>query len=155
MDQPATIAWKYMASLIRVEDLPMVAAHLLAAGHDSPSLRDLAGRSRHEHPAEIRQLFGHTMEELGIQIPDYETAERCLLHHMATQLSAGAMSLKETTARVWQGIEAVTDPERKFVAAVGLEYHLDYMSPEEIRAWENAVRLAATTLSGAAFPHAQ
>jgi DNA-binding IclR family transcriptional regulator len=65
------------------------------------------------------------------------------------------MSLKETTARVWQGIEAVTDPERKFVAAVGLEYHLDHMSPEEIRAWENAVRLAATTLSGTAFPHAQ
>ncbi len=77
MDQPATIAWKYAASLIRVEDLPMVAADLLAAGHDSPSLRDLAGRSRHEHPADIRELFGHTMEELGIQIPDYETAERC------------------------------------------------------------------------------
>ncbi|MFF2214054.1 hypothetical protein [Streptomyces antibioticus] len=155
MDQPATLAWKYAASLIRVEDLPMVAAHLLAAGHDSPSLRDLAGRTRHEHPADIRELFGHTMEELGIQIPDYETAERCLLHHMATQLSAGALSPKEAAARVWQGIEAVTDPERTFVAAVGLEYQLDFMSPEEIRAWENAVRRAAKTLSATAFPHAQ
>ncbi|NYV75787.1 hypothetical protein [Streptomyces sp. UH6] len=88
-------------------------------------------------------------------MPDYETAERRLLHHMATQLSAGAMSPKEAAGRVWQGIEAVTDPERKFVAAVGLEYHLDHMSAEEVRAWENAVRLAAKNLSGTAFPHAQ
>ncbi|MFJ1732956.1 hypothetical protein [Streptomyces sp. NPDC088254] len=155
MDEPATIAWKYAANLICEEDLPMLAAHLLAAGHDSPSLRDLAGRSRREHPAEIRQLFGHTMEELGIQIPDCETAERCLLHHMATELTAGALSPKMAADRVWQGIEALTDPEREFVAAVGLEYHLDFMSPEEVRAWENAVRLAAKTLAGTAFPHTQ
>jgi len=155
MDQPATIAWKYEANLIREEDLPMLAAHLLAAGQDSPSLRDLAGRSRREHPAEIRQLFGHIMEELAIRIPDYETAERCLLHHMATQLSAGAMSPKEAATRVGQGIEALTDPEREFVAAVGPEYPLDFMSPEEIRAWENAVRLSAKTLAGTAFPYPQ
>lgn len=155
MDQPATIAWKYEANLICEEDLPMLAAHLLAAGHDSPSLRDLAGRSRREHPAEIRWLFGHTMEELGIRIPDYETAERCLLHHMATQLSASAISPKEAATRVWQGIEALTDPEREFVAAVGPEYHLDFMSPEEVRAWEIAVRHSAKTLAGTAFPYAQ
>lgn len=121
MDQPATIAWKYEANLIREEDLPMLAAHLLAAGQDSPSLRDLAGRSRREPPAEIRQLFGHIMEELAIRIP----------------------------------VEALTDPEREFVAAVGPEYHLDFMSPEEIRAWENAVRLSAKTLAGTAFPYPQ
>jgi hypothetical protein len=156
MDQTAAIAWKYAASLICEEDLPMVAANLLAAGHDSPSLRDLAGRSRREHPAEIRRLFGHTMEELGIQIPDYETAQRCFLHHLATELSAGAVSPKEAAARVWQQeIETLTDPEREFVAAVGLEYHLDFMSPEEVRAWENAVRLAAKTLAGTASPHPQ
>jgi hypothetical protein len=155
MDQPATVAWKYAANLICVEDLPMVAAHLLAAGHDSPSLRDLAGRSRHEHPAETHQLFGHAMEELGFQIPDHETAERCLLHHMAAQLSADAMSPAEAAARVWQGIEALTDPEQKFVAAVGLEYHLDFMSPEKLRGWENAVRLTAKTLAATTFPHAQ
>lgn len=31
MDEPATIAWKYAANLICEEDLPMLAAHLLAA----------------------------------------------------------------------------------------------------------------------------
>ncbi|MFF9623809.1 hypothetical protein [Streptomyces griseosporeus] len=155
MDQPATLAWKYAASLIHEEELPMLAAHLLAAGHDSPSLCDLAGRSRREHPATIRRLFGHAMDELGILIPDDETAERCLLHHLATQLAAGAMSPAEAAARVWQGTEALTDPEQEFVAAVGLEYHLDFMSPEELRAWENTVRLAAKTLAGTDFPHAQ
>jgi hypothetical protein len=155
MDQPATLAWKYAASLIYEEDLPMLAAHLLAAGHDSPSLRDLASRSRREHPATIRRLFGHAMEELGVLIPDDETAERCLLHHMATQLSVGAMSPAEVAGRIWKGIEALTGPEQKFVAAVGMEYHLDFMSPEELRAWENTVRLAAKTLAGTAFPHVQ
>ncbi|MDH6522697.1 hypothetical protein M2163_000795 [Streptomyces sp. SAI-135] len=150
MDEPATIAWKYVANLISVEDLPMLAAHLLTVGQDSPSLRDLAGRSRHEHPADLRQLFGHTMEELGIQIPDYETAERRFLHHMATELSSGALSPKIAAHRVWQGIEALTDPEREFVAAVGLEYHLDFMSPDEVRAWEKAVRLTAKNLAGTA-----
>ncbi|MFF0597540.1 hypothetical protein [Streptomyces antibioticus] len=74
---------------------------------------------------------------------------------MATQLSAGALSPKEAAARVWQGIEAATDPERTFVAAVGPEYLLDFMSPEEVRAWENTVRRTAKTLSATAFPHAQ
>lgn len=47
------------------------------------------------------------------------------------------------------------DPEREFVAAVGLEYHLDFMSPEEVRAWENAVRLATRTLARTALPNLQ
>ncbi|MCK8434949.1 hypothetical protein G3I77_18530 [Streptomyces sp. D2-8] len=120
--------------------------------HTEP-LRDLAGRSQREHPAEIRQLFGSAMEKLGIQIPDFETAERCLLHHLAAELSAGAMSPKEAAARVWQGIEALTECEREFVAAVGPEYYLDYLPPEGLRAWETAVRLAAETLAGTVFPH--
>jgi hypothetical protein len=93
------------------------------------------------------------MEELGIQVPDDETAERCLLHHMATQLSAGALPPKEAAARICQGIEALTDPERELVAAVGLEYHLDFASPEEIRAWEIAIRRTAKTLAGTDFPY--
>ena len=126
--------------MIFPEDLPMVAADLLAAGYDSSSLRDLAGRSRREDTTEIDQLFVSTMNELGMSVPDGETAERCLLHHMATQLSADAISPREAAVRVWQGIASLTDPEREFVAAVGEEYCLDYLSPE--------------ALAGAEFPRA-
>lgn len=95
------------------------------------------------------------MDELAIPIPDNETAERCLLHHMATRLSADAVSPRDAAARVWQGIASLTESEREFVQLAGEEYYLDYLSPEDFRAWENAVRLAAETLARTAFPHAQ
>jgi hypothetical protein len=155
MEQLAAVAWKYVAGVVFPEDLPMVAAHLLAAGYDSPSLCDLAGRTRREDTAEIDQLFLSTMGELGIRVPDGETAERCLLHHMATQVCAGAVSPREAAARVWQGIASLTEPERAFVHAVGDEYDLDYLSSESLGAWENTVRIAAATLAGTAFPWAR
>ncbi|MFF7156814.1 hypothetical protein [Streptomyces sp. NPDC008139] len=155
MDQPAIVAWQYVVRLIFPEDLPMAAAHLLAAGYDSPSLCDLAGLSRHAETAEIDELFDEAMDELGVRIPDDETAERCLLHHMATRLRAGAVSPRDAAARIWQGIASLTEAEREFVQAVGEEYYLDYLSPEDLRAWENAVCRAAQTLAEAAFPVAE
>jgi hypothetical protein len=100
MDQPATVAWQYVVRLIFPEDLPTAAAHLLAAGYDSPSLCDLAGPSRRAETAEIDELLDGAMDELGVPIPDEETAERCLLHHMATQLGAGAISPRDAAARI-------------------------------------------------------
>lgn len=155
MDQPATVAWQYVARLIFPEDLPMAAAHLLAAGYDSPSLSDLAGLSRRAETAEIDELFEGAMDELGVRIPDAETAERCLLHYMAARLCAGAVSPRDAAARIWQGIASLTEAERNFVQAVGEEYYLDYLSPEDLRAWENVVRIEAQTLALAAFPVAE
>ncbi|MFJ4408878.1 hypothetical protein [Streptomyces sp. NPDC088910] len=155
MDQLATVAWQYVVRLIFPEDLPMAAAHLLADGYDSPSLRELAGLSRRAETAEIDELFDRAMAELGVRIPDGETAERCLLHHMATRLCAGAVSPRVAAARIWQGLASQTKAEREFVQAVGEEYYLDYLSPEGLRAWENAVLLTAQTLAQAAFPVAE
>lgn len=154
MPSPNTVAWHYVARLIYPEDLPMAGADLLAAGYDSPSLRDLAGRSRRQDTAELDGLFVSAMDELGVRIPDDETAERCLLHHLATQLSVGSMSPRQAAARVWQGITAFTSAERAFVEAVGEEYYLDYLSPDEFRSWENTVHLAASTLAESAAPTA-
>nr|WSX75804.1 hypothetical protein OH826_19285 [Streptomyces sp. NBC_00899] len=155
MDQPTTVAWQYLVRLIFPEDMPMAAAHLLAAGYDSPSLCDLAGLCRRAETAEIDELFEGAMDELGVRVPDDETAERCLLHHMATQLCAGAVSPRDAAARVWQTIASLTEAEREFVQAVGEEYYLDYLSPEELRSWENSVRLAAQALARTAFPAAE
>lgn len=78
--------------------------------------------------------------QVGIQIPDDETAGRCLLHHMATRLSAGAVSPREAAAPFWQGTVPLTNPERAFVQAVGQENYLDHLSTEDLRSWENALR---------------
>ncbi|MGW5353650.1 hypothetical protein ACWERV_24445 [Streptomyces sp. NPDC004031] len=152
MDQPATVAWQYVARVVFPEDLPMAAARLLAAGYDSPSLCELAGLSRRAETAAIDELFDGAMEELGIRVPDDEIAGRCLMHHIAAQLCAGVLSPRDAAARVWRGIASLTEAECEFVRAVGEEYHLDYLSPDGLRAWENAVRTAARTLAQTAFP---
>ena len=46
------------------DDLPMAAAHALARGIDSPSLRELAGLSRGQS-REAVDLFRQAMDELG------------------------------------------------------------------------------------------
>ncbi|WP_405877527.1 hypothetical protein OG762_03095 [Streptomyces sp. NBC_01136] len=151
MDRVFAIAWQYVVGLVSPEDLPMEAAQLLAVGLDSPALRDLAGRSRRDDTAEFRGLFQQAVGELGTAIPDEETAERCLLHYLAGQLAAGAMTPGEVAARVWQGLTAAqTGPERAFLQAVGDEYHVDFIAgeqPDAFHAWETALRSAAERLN--------
>ncbi|MEV7856488.1 hypothetical protein [Streptomyces sp. NPDC088183] len=153
MDQVFAVAWQYVVGLLPPEELPMEAAKLLAVGLDSPALRDLAGCSRREDTVEIEGLFRQAVGELGTAIPDEETAERCLLHHLAGQLAAGTKTPGEVAARVWQGATltaAQTGPERAFLLAVGDEYHVDFISvkhPDAFQAWETALRSAAEQLS--------
>lgn len=45
-------------------DLPMLAAHWLVEGYDSPLLREMAGLSR-RHSTEARQMFEAVLAELG------------------------------------------------------------------------------------------
>jgi hypothetical protein len=49
---------------IRDADLPMLAAHWLTQGYDSPLLRELAGLS-HNQATEAREMFGAVLAELG------------------------------------------------------------------------------------------
>ncbi|MER6587714.1 hypothetical protein [Micromonospora chalcea] len=51
------------------DDLAMAAAHALARGVDSPSLRELAGLSKGQS-REAVDLFRQAMEELGSPVPD-------------------------------------------------------------------------------------
>lgn len=151
MDQLFTVAWQYVIGIVQSEDLPMQAAQLLAAGMDSPALRDLAGRGRREVTTELSALFQQAVQELGGSMPDGETAERCLLHHLAGELAAGAKTPGEVAARVWQGLTAAqTETEHEFLQAVGDEYYVDYIAdeqPEAFRAWEAELRSAAQRLS--------
>ncbi|WP_157597288.1 hypothetical protein [Streptacidiphilus rugosus] len=152
MDQLFTVAWQYVVGIVRSEDLPMQAARLLAAGMDSPALRDLAGRGRREVTTELAALFRQAVHELGGSMPDQETAERCLLHHLAGRLAAGVMTPGEVAAKVWQSLTAArTDAEHAFLQAIGDDYYLDNTAdeqPEAFQAWEAELRSAARRLSG-------
>ncbi|MET7616149.1 hypothetical protein [Streptomyces sp. NPDC005408] len=57
MDRLQDSAWQYVAEVLHSEDLPMLAAHALVDGHDSPALRELAGLPRRSDATEVRELY--------------------------------------------------------------------------------------------------
>ncbi|MDF3293390.1 hypothetical protein [Streptomyces silvisoli] len=74
-----------------VEELPTIAAESLEDGLDTPGLRELAGLSRRDHPADIRALFAQAMEELGSPVPDTEEAWRQRMLWAARAMVAGTL----------------------------------------------------------------
>ena len=56
----------------RPEGMPVLAAQMLAEGHDA---RRSAGHSRRDDPRDIRQEFGQALEELGAWLPGRGAAE--------------------------------------------------------------------------------
>ncbi|MFD8702336.1 hypothetical protein ACFV1W_06900 [Kitasatospora sp. NPDC059648] len=148
-----TLSWQYVVGLAEPADLPMAAAHLLAAGLDSPALRDLAGRPRGDATDE---LFREALHELGTELPDEHTADLCLLHHLAARLSAGELSAGEVAAEVWyRCLPGDTEAEREFLDTIGPEYWVETLSygpPEGYQAWKDSVRAAAERLCRAEPP---
>jgi hypothetical protein len=72
-----------VAGILPPEELPMLAAHALVDGRDSPALRELAGLPRRSDEAEIRELYVQALHELDIPLPGEETAGRWLLVNLA------------------------------------------------------------------------
>ncbi|WP_344625624.1 hypothetical protein [Kitasatospora arboriphila] len=154
MDGAFTLAWQHAVGHVLPEDLPMAAARLLADGLDSPALRDLAGRHRHEDTRELDALLHRSLAELGVQAPDHDTAERCLLHHLAALLVAGDLTPEEAAVRLWHGMaETATEAEARFLEiAVTEDYYVhdpEYHRPEEVRSWRTRLRTAAVELVAA------
>ena len=77
----------------------MLAARMLAEGHDAPALRRAAGCSRHDDPRDIRQEFGQALEELGACLPDRGAAELAAGICLARALLSGALTIAECSRR--------------------------------------------------------
>ncbi|MGW7198907.1 hypothetical protein [Streptomyces chryseus] len=147
MDRLQHSAWQYVAGVLPPEKLPMLAAHALVDGHDSPSLRELAGLPRRSDAAEIRELYVHALKELGVPLPDEETAGRRLLVNLALGLTGGALSPTEVADGLSIGIAARTEEETQFLS-VAAEYS-EWMGPEDLPGWEDDLRTAAHSLAAA------
>lgn len=152
MDAALTLAWRHAAGTVMPEDLPMAAAELLAADHDSPALRDLAGRRRGDDTSELTALLAQAMDELGVTVPDEDTAGRCLLHELAAEVVAGRVTAYEATHSLWSGMAAETHAEVAFMRAATEEDYLDDLLPEPFAAWERALRSAALALVATDHP---
>ncbi|WP_147976638.1 hypothetical protein [Streptomyces sp. MS191] len=145
MDRLQDSAWQYVAEVLTSEDLPMLAAHALVDGHDSPALRELAGLPRRSDATEVDELYIQALGELGVPLPDEETAGRRLLVSLALGLVQGELSPKEVTDRLSITIAARTQEETRFLS-VAAEYS-EWIGPDDLPRWEHDLRAAAKLLA--------
>ncbi|MCX4881939.1 hypothetical protein [Streptomyces sp. NBC_00847] len=106
MDRLQHSAWRYAAEVLPPEELPMLAAHALVDGRDSPALRELAGLPRRSDETEIRELYVQALHELGIPLPDEETVGRWLLVNLAFGLAKGELGPKDVADRLSMTVAA-------------------------------------------------
>ncbi|MFE9628414.1 hypothetical protein [Streptomyces sp. NPDC006527] len=147
MDRLQQSAWQCVAEVISPGELPMLAAHALVDGLDSPSLRELAGLPRRSDETEIRELYFQALHELGISLPDEETAGRYLLVSLAFGLAKGELSPKDVADRLSMTVAARTQEETRFLS-IAADYS-EWIGPDELPAWENDLRTAAHSLTAA------
>ncbi|MGW1511345.1 hypothetical protein [Streptomyces sp. NPDC002394] len=145
MDRLQGSAWQYVAEVLRPEDLPMIAAHALVDGHDSPALRELAGMPRRSDATEVRELYVQALSELDVPLPDEETAGRRLLVSLALSLVHGVLSPKEVGDGLSMTVTARTQEETQFLS-VAAEYS-EWMEPDDLPAWERELQAAAQSLA--------
>ncbi|MFG2128022.1 hypothetical protein ACGFNV_09500 [Streptomyces sp. NPDC048751] len=145
MDQLQHSAWLYVAEVLPAEELPMLAAHALVDGHDSPALRELAGLPRRGDEAEVRELYVQALHELGVSLPDEETAGRWLLVKLAFGLVEGELSPGDVADRLSMTVAARTQEETRFLSAAA--HYSEWMAPEDLPGWEHDLRTAAHSLT--------
>lgn len=104
------------------DDLPMAAAHALARGVDSPSLRELAGLPKGQ-PRESVDLFRQAMDELGSPVPDEGDARLHLMRQAAADIVAGEGDAEDLAYEIYcQAVESQL-PELRPVADRFLELY--------------------------------
>lgn len=84
-------AWRLAAGSLPSEDLPEIATDALVRGLDSPALRILAGQPRND-VRESADLFRAALDELGIDLPDPDSAHWHLARRAARDIVAGRVT---------------------------------------------------------------
>jgi hypothetical protein len=100
-ESSATVAARdYWLVPLATEAMPETAAQLLAAGHDSQALRDVAGMMPSADPRDVRDTFVRALREMGVWMADRATAEEDLAVELASDVLGDRVTLEETIRRV-------------------------------------------------------
>ena len=94
------VAAKWVLGLIPSQALPQIATDALAAGLDSPALRELAGELHPTLDASGR-LLEEILDELNVGIPDRTRAGLILARTYAAQITHGSLSPYEGARQIW------------------------------------------------------
>ena len=101
-------AWRMAAGSLVSEDLPEIATEALVRGLDSPTLRVLAGQSR-DDVRDLADLFRDALDELGIDLPDPDSAQWRLARRIAGDIVTGRVSPARGANELWLAHERVRD----------------------------------------------
>ena len=97
---PGEVAVDFWLRPSLAEDMPGLAAQLLAEGHDTPALRLVARCAVSDDPHHIRDAFQQALNELGAWIPDRAAAGAIAGTSLARDLVAGRLPIAECADRV-------------------------------------------------------
>ena len=93
----------WVMDLLPADRLPGIASRALEDGHDSPSLRRLAGETER-----IRSTLGPIWEcslrELGIPLPSRPAAQLWVARYYARRISERTISPYEGARRIWMDV---------------------------------------------------
>lgn len=90
------------------EDLPEIATEALVRGLDSPALRVLAGQPR-DDVRDSAELFHVALDELGIDLPDADSAQWHLARRTAGDIAAGRIGPARGATELWLAYRKVRD----------------------------------------------
>lgn len=93
----------YVLGALPADELPAAAADALEAGHDSPSLRQLAGADGADAEG-IRNLFNKSLDELGIPIPSPSEAGLALARRIAGDIARGTVAPYDGAKQIWSKV---------------------------------------------------
>jgi hypothetical protein len=112
-------------------DWPLSAADALAAGVDSPLLRELAGLPPSTPKVDFREFVERVVDELGYRSPDRENARRLMAAMACVRMLDGTWTLEYGFAWI---VDLISDDERSAEQArleerfLGLRYEDDDMT---------------------------
>jgi len=143
------VAAKWVLRRIPSEALPRIAADLLEAGLDTPSLRRLAGEL-HPTLGETGPLFEEVLDELGVAVPDMSRAGLVLAKDYAAQIMEGSLSACDGACQIWRiqlEVEGLTPELGPFVYWASEWQEAD--RPERRKECEAGIRAATVEFTGA------
>ena len=94
---------RYVLGDVLADDLPAVAREALADGHESASLRQLAGATGLDMH-ELRGLFSKALDELGLPLPSTSEAGIEVARSIAEDVIDGRTNAYQGAKRIWREI---------------------------------------------------
>jgi hypothetical protein len=120
--QVAALLW--VISDQPTNELPALATDALVRGLDAPALRELAGLPPGDY-WDIKDRFERSIEELGLELPDEQTALWRLAQHKAAEIVAGSVAPSTGARWIWQHVSLRIDREGDLRVFIGLASEWD------------------------------